>query len=183
MCERKHWRQLTQTIQIVGVMFGAMCFTSLSDYFGRKPIFLFSQWALVVVGVANAFSPNYYIYTALRFIIGALQQVYFDCLRRIRKGTEIQLEFRGYNVQSIVHYYAPISAIRVRPIAGSEIYDHFVLLPFLQLPFSTANYSYTRFSLPFSDRHNILHFILIICRHSRRSFLLIRCIHCPNGTL
>jgi predicted MFS family arabinose efflux permease len=66
---------MTQTIQIVGVMIGAMGFTSLSDYFGRKPVFLFSQWALVVVGVANAFSTNYYVYVALRFIIGALQQV------------------------------------------------------------------------------------------------------------
>jgi len=56
-------------------MFGAMAFTSLSDYIGRKPVFLFSQWALVVIGVANAFSTNYYVYVILRFIIGALQQV------------------------------------------------------------------------------------------------------------
>jgi Na+/melibiose symporter-like transporter len=56
-------------------MFGAMCFTALSDYFGRKPVFLFSQWALVVIGVANAFVTNYYAYVACRFVIGALQQV------------------------------------------------------------------------------------------------------------
>ena len=31
-------------------MVGAMGFTMLSDMFGRKPVFLFSQWAMVVVG-------------------------------------------------------------------------------------------------------------------------------------
>ena len=59
-------------------MVGAMVFTWLSDYFGRKPVFLFSQWAMVVVGVINAFAPNYYVYVVLRFLVGALQQVGFS---------------------------------------------------------------------------------------------------------
>jgi len=57
-------------------MIGAMICTTLSDKFGRKPIFLFSQWAMVVVGVANAFAPNYYVFTVLRFITGVFNQVY-----------------------------------------------------------------------------------------------------------
>lgn len=66
---------MTQSIQVAGIVFGALIFTCLSNRFGRKPVFLFSQWALVIFGVANAFSNTYYDYVALRFIIGAFQQV------------------------------------------------------------------------------------------------------------
>jgi OCT family organic cation transporter-like MFS transporter 4/5 len=74
VCDRYYLKDMSQTILIVGVMIGAMGFTSLSDMFGRKPIFLFSQWALVIVGVANAFVTNYYVFLVLRFFTGALQQ-------------------------------------------------------------------------------------------------------------
>jgi len=57
------------------MMFGALICTSLSDKFGRKPIFLISNWAMVIVGVANAFSPNYYVFSVLRFFSGILEEV------------------------------------------------------------------------------------------------------------
>ena len=76
VCDREYLKDLSQTILVIGVIFGAMVFTSLSDHLGRKPVFLFTQWALVVVGVANAFVPNYHVFLALRFCTGALQQVY-----------------------------------------------------------------------------------------------------------
>jgi len=44
--------------------------TILSDKFGRKPIFLFSHWALIVVGVTNAFASNYYVFAVCRFLTG-----------------------------------------------------------------------------------------------------------------
>ena len=75
VCDRAYLKDLTQTILIVGVMFGAMICTTLSDKFGRKPVFLFSQWAMVVVGVANAFAPNYYVFAVFRFFTGVFQQV------------------------------------------------------------------------------------------------------------
>jgi len=75
VCDRAYLKDLTQTILTVGLMFGAMICTTLSDKFGRKPVFLFSQWAMVVVGVANAFAPNYYVFTVLRFLTGALVPV------------------------------------------------------------------------------------------------------------
>lgn len=75
VCNREYLKDLSQTILTVGVMFGAMGFTTLSDHFGRKPVFLFSQWAMVVVGVITAFVPNYYVFLVLRFCTGALQQV------------------------------------------------------------------------------------------------------------
>jgi len=56
-------------------MFGSLICTTLSDKFGRKPIFLLSLWATVIVGVASAFAPNYYVFTVLRFFTGIFYQV------------------------------------------------------------------------------------------------------------
>jgi len=75
VCDREYLKDLSQTILVIGVIFGAIVFTSLSDHLGRKPVFLFTQWALVIVGVANAFVPNYHVFLVLRFCTGALQQV------------------------------------------------------------------------------------------------------------
>ena len=52
-----------------------MFFSAMSDLFGRKPVFLFSEWAMVVVGIITAFVGNYYLFCVLRFFAGALQQV------------------------------------------------------------------------------------------------------------
>jgi len=57
------------------MMFGAIICTTLSDKFGRKPIVLICHWTMVIVGVANAFAPNYYVFTVLRFLTGILIQV------------------------------------------------------------------------------------------------------------
>jgi len=75
VCDRAYLKDLSQTILVFGVMFGALSGTILADKFGRKPVFLYSHWAMVVVGVANAFAPNYHVFAALRFISGILQQV------------------------------------------------------------------------------------------------------------
>jgi len=75
VCDRAYLKDLTQTIFIAGMMFGAIICTILSDKFGRKPVFLFSQWAMVVVGVANTFAPNYYVFAGFRCFIGILFQV------------------------------------------------------------------------------------------------------------
>jgi len=75
ICDRAYLKDLTQTAFFFGVMIGAVICSTLSDKFGRKPIFLFCQWAMVVVGVANAFAPNYLIFTILRLFSGLLTQV------------------------------------------------------------------------------------------------------------
>lgn len=74
VCDRGYWSQTSQTVLVVGVMIGAMGFTALSDYFGRKPVFLFSQWAMVIIGVTTAFITNFYAFAVLRFFTGMLQQ-------------------------------------------------------------------------------------------------------------
>jgi len=75
VCERAYLKDLTQTFLVLGVMFGAVICTILSDKLGRKPIFFYSQWAMVVVGVVNAFAPNYYFFAVFRFCTGMLMQV------------------------------------------------------------------------------------------------------------
>jgi len=57
-------------------MFGALIGTTLSDKFGRKVVFIFSHWAMVIVGVANAFAPNYYVFAVFRFFTGILFEVF-----------------------------------------------------------------------------------------------------------
>jgi len=75
VCDRAYLKDLTQTILNVGEMFGVLLFSILSDKFGRKPVFLLSLWTIVIVGVANAFAPNYYVFIVLRFFTGMLFQV------------------------------------------------------------------------------------------------------------
>ena len=72
VCDRAYLKDLTQTVLIVGVMIGAVICTTLSDKFGRKPIILLSHWTMVIVGVANAFAPNYYVFIIFRFFTGIL---------------------------------------------------------------------------------------------------------------
>ena len=75
VCDRAYLKDLTQTILIVGVALGCLICSPLSDKFGRKPVFLLSHWAMVAVGVTNAFATNYYLFTVLRFITGILFSV------------------------------------------------------------------------------------------------------------
>ena len=75
VCDRVYLKDLTQTIFVVGQMIGSLICNILADKYGRKPTFLFSHWAMVVVGVANAFAPNYYVFLIFRFFTGVFFQV------------------------------------------------------------------------------------------------------------
>ena len=59
----------------LGVMFGGLVFGFLADEYGRKKCFVFSCVAQAIVGSLVALSPNFYVFTALRFVVGALEQV------------------------------------------------------------------------------------------------------------
>ena len=59
----------------VGVMVGAMIFGFLSDKFGRKRAFISALLIQCVTGSVTALSPNLAVFTILRFIVGACEQV------------------------------------------------------------------------------------------------------------
>jgi len=75
VCDRAYLKDLTQTILTVGEVIGLLLCATLSDKFGRKPIFLLSHWVMVIVGVANAFAPSYYVFSAFRLFTGILLEV------------------------------------------------------------------------------------------------------------
>lgn len=75
MCDKKYLSSLSQTVLIGGQAFGATFFSFLSDKFGRKRIFLLVQWSMLVVSTVTVFAPDIIVFTILRFLTGALQQV------------------------------------------------------------------------------------------------------------
>lgn len=75
VCDKNVLPEASQMVFNFGVMFGAILFGFLSDKFGRKKSFVFALVAQAIVGCVTAASPNFYVFTILRFIIGALEQV------------------------------------------------------------------------------------------------------------
>uniref|UniRef100_A0A667ZXU1 Solute carrier family 22 member 6 n=1 Tax=Myripristis murdjan TaxID=586833 RepID=A0A667ZXU1_9TELE len=70
VCDKRRENKATATIFFVGVMFGAVCFGSLSDRFGRRIMLLLSYILGMVFAVASAFSTSYVMFTVLRFFTG-----------------------------------------------------------------------------------------------------------------
>lgn len=79
VCVNRMWNQLSQTILVVGVMFGAFIFSVLSDKFGRKLVFLGCHVLMVLVGMACALVTNFGVFIVLRFITGMLEQGILLC--------------------------------------------------------------------------------------------------------
>ncbi|KAJ8303935.1 LOW QUALITY PROTEIN: hypothetical protein KUTeg_017518 [Tegillarca granosa] len=67
--------ELSQTLVTVGQALGATFFTSLSDRYGRKPVFIFTHLCLFIVSLILAFVPTYPTFAFLRLLIGTLQQI------------------------------------------------------------------------------------------------------------
>uniref|UniRef100_A0A3Q2ZPZ6 Solute carrier family 22 member 7b, tandem duplicate 3 n=1 Tax=Kryptolebias marmoratus TaxID=37003 RepID=A0A3Q2ZPZ6_KRYMA len=70
VCHRRGKNKATATIFFVGVMFGAMCFGSLSDRFGRRIMLLVSNVSGLLFAIASAFSTTYEMFAVLRFFTG-----------------------------------------------------------------------------------------------------------------
>ncbi|VVD00493.1 unnamed protein product [Leptidea sinapis] len=69
VCEREWLKNATQTIFMLGILVGSMLFGYLSDRFGRRAPFLAAVFLQLISGVATAYSVNWYMFTALRFIL------------------------------------------------------------------------------------------------------------------
>ena len=60
-----------------GFVAGGLIFTTLSDYFGRKRVCLAAQVLLGMVGLGQAYMPNYEAYCVFQFLRGMVMQVSF----------------------------------------------------------------------------------------------------------
>ncbi|KAM3602855.1 uncharacterized protein V6R79_012142 [Siganus canaliculatus] len=76
VCEREWLAKLCQPSFMLGVLIGALVFGDLADRAGRVKIMMFTSLCQFVLGVAVAFSGNYYFFAVLRFLLAMVSSGY-----------------------------------------------------------------------------------------------------------
>ncbi|XP_058469882.1 organic cation transporter protein [Solea solea] len=70
VCDSATMNNVGSSLYMFGLLVGAAVFGSLADKYGRRTIILVNLATQAVFGVGAAFAPNFYIYTAFRFMVG-----------------------------------------------------------------------------------------------------------------
>ncbi|VBB34729.1 unnamed protein product, partial [Acanthocheilonema viteae] len=68
-CDSANQVKISISLQMIGIMFGAMTFGQLSDMFGRRAILLFGTIGLIISGLASTFVNSLVAFTVARFFV------------------------------------------------------------------------------------------------------------------
>ena len=85
VCDDSALSQLPQTLAMIGMMVGAASLPQIGDKFGRKPVLVAFSLLHAVVMLAMAFSTNFHLFLALKFLSGSFNQVMY-LLRKIKSS-------------------------------------------------------------------------------------------------
>ncbi|KAL3280112.1 hypothetical protein HHI36_017618 [Cryptolaemus montrouzieri] len=70
VCDRRWMGAVSQSSYMLGVFVGCLILGNLADKIGRKPVFCWSALLQLILGVGVAFTSNYYLFLAVRFVYG-----------------------------------------------------------------------------------------------------------------
>lgn len=70
VCDQRWMGAVAQSIYMFGVFTGAVTLGNMADKFGRKPVFCWSAFLQLAIGVAVAFTPEYFSFLVLRYLYG-----------------------------------------------------------------------------------------------------------------
>lgn len=74
VCDKAYLSALVDSCFFILSIFASSIFTALSDRFGRRPVFLSCVLLMSSLGTLSTFSPNVFVYMAIRTLIGPIQQ-------------------------------------------------------------------------------------------------------------
>ncbi|CAH1251987.1 SLC22A3 [Branchiostoma lanceolatum] len=78
VCDKKWQVNMIQSLWMAGLMFGSFFGGHAADIWGRKPVLLFLMAVQFLFGMASAFSPNYAVLAAFRFIMASACMIIFE---------------------------------------------------------------------------------------------------------